>query len=126
MQVDDNTLKRAMFGVMQREPGAADTGLPYLQIRKLWTRTGLRESDLRDAVRVLAEQHCIRLEDVEGTIAVRLTESGRREYGRQTLRLDQLSEEVRQRVALLQARLRSRGGGEQRRRRVNDRPASMP
>lgn len=116
MQIDNSTLARAMLGVLQRCDASANGSVPFPRLRGVWRGTGLRDSDLRDAVRVLAERNCIRLSDAEGSIAVGITESGRK-IASQGLSLDNLRGEVRDRLRLLKARIRPRNEADGRRQR---------
>ncbi len=122
MQLQDSTLKRALLGTLQRcGVDRHQDGVTYATLRDAWRRTGLRESDLRDAVRVLAETGLIRLREAGDSIAVCVTETGRHASGRMELSLEALQREVQDQFILLRARLRRRSTpGGMRRRRAGD------
>ena len=65
---------------------------------------------------MLAERHCIYLSEVDGAIAVAVTETGQR-LARQRVSLENLRAEICARLQLFQARIRPRDSADSRRQR---------
>lgn len=76
MMVTSAALESAFHKVWQRtgaEPGVA---VSFTTLAQEWVGTGMRMSDLRDAVRESIEKGYAQLRDRQGHLAVELTESG--------------------------------------------------
>lgn len=112
MQIEESTLRRALLGVLDAcGVDRYDDGVPWAMLRERWRDTGLRESDLRDAVRILAERGQIILREAGNTLGVGLSDEGRAALRRRPIELGSLRQDIHDQLVLLRARMRRRGSG---------------
>lgn len=76
MQVLDSTLERALLNIYKASGLRAGGLLSVASLQRAWERTGLRNSDFRDAVRILLRQGLLEIRDRPDAMDVMLTAAG--------------------------------------------------
>jgi hypothetical protein len=78
MLISSTTLRIALLRIFNNAGADADDGLAFYDIATAWTSTGLRNSDLRDAVNEMVECGDLRTGEREGALCFSLTAEARR------------------------------------------------
>ncbi|MEQ1438516.1 hypothetical protein AAG565_04065 [Fontimonas sp. SYSU GA230001] len=76
MQVLDSTLERALLSIYDASGLRAGGLLSVAALQRAWERTGLRNSDFRDAVRILLRRGLLEVRDRPDAMDVVLTPAG--------------------------------------------------
>lgn len=76
MQVLDSTLERALLDIFKAGGLQAGGALSVAALQRAWALTGLRESDFRDAVRILLRRGLLEVKDRVDTMDIVLTADG--------------------------------------------------
>lgn len=76
MQVLDSTLERALLGIYKASGLKAGGLLSVTALQRAWERTGLRNTDFRDAVRILLRRGLLEVRDRPDALDVMLTAAG--------------------------------------------------
>ncbi|MGJ8668450.1 MAG: hypothetical protein ACSHXK_03080 [Oceanococcus sp.] len=76
MIVTHSTLEKALQRIFREQNMEAYSSIPFRELQGFWSYTGLRQSDLRDAVRGMFEQNLVDFQNDGGGLAVVLTPSG--------------------------------------------------
>lgn len=76
MHVADSTLERALLKIYQAHGLRAGGRLSIASLQRAWNRTGLRNNDFRDAVRILLGRGYLEVHDRADAMDVALTASG--------------------------------------------------
>jgi hypothetical protein len=80
MQIDSATLRLALTKVLVDGGAMMGRWLSYTEVAAAWQRTGLRGSDLRDAVHEMIESHDLVAADRDGCLSLTLDPSLRRSF----------------------------------------------
>ena len=95
MQVTNSTLEKAMFRILRShelEPWAA---IDFRELQGLWAYTGLRQSDLREAVSYMFQQGLIDFQNDGSGLAIVLTPAGYERGHDQDIQLQTLLRDTR-------------------------------
>lgn len=76
MQITPSTLERAMYQIIREQALTAHTWISHHQLQLHWTASGLRQTDLRDALRLLAESGVVDLVNAGDGLMVSVTDRG--------------------------------------------------
>lgn len=76
MHVADSTLERALLKIYDAHGLRAGGRLSIASLQRAWNRTGLRNNDFRDAVRVLLGRGYLEVHDRPDVMDIALTASG--------------------------------------------------
>jgi hypothetical protein len=78
MQIDSGTLRLALTKVLVENGALTGRWLRYSEVAAAWPRTGMRGSDLRDAVHEMIESHDLAAADNDGALNLALAPGLRR------------------------------------------------
>lgn len=76
MIVTHSTLEKALLRIFREQHMTRYSSLPFRELQGLWAYTGLRQSDLRDALRYMFEQNAIDFQNDGDGLSVVVTPSG--------------------------------------------------
>lgn len=76
MQVVDSTLERALLNIYKTSGLRVGGVLSVAALQRAWSLTGLRDSDFRDAVRILLRRGLLEVRDRPDAMDVMLTAAG--------------------------------------------------
>lgn len=125
MLISSNTLRLALLRIFENAGARAGDNLLFRDIATAWTRTGLRNSDLRDAVNEMIESGGLCSGDCDGALGFSLTPKADRLLTEpdEDMRATRAEDET----TLFQVQLRVRGDLDPGLRRRNaDRPHVSP
>jgi hypothetical protein len=123
MQIDSLTLRLALTKILVESGALTGHWLCYSAVAAAWQRTGLRGSDLRDAVHEMIESHDLAAADHDGALSLALEPRLRRSLSQFDAELTLVA--VDDDVSLRKAALRSLPDPDPGlRRRYDDRAAS--
>jgi len=80
MLVSPTTLELAFWRILHDRRAETGTPLPFGELEQEWDKTGLRRSDLRDAVRMTLERGWVECVPESAGLALRLTSGGYRRF----------------------------------------------
>ncbi len=106
MIVTHSTLEKALLRIFREQSMAAYSSIPFRELQGFWSYTGLRQSDLRDAVRGMFEQNYVDFENANGGLSVVLTPEGAEHIDAPELQLASVISDTRDKLNLHQARKR--------------------
>lgn len=106
MQITDSTLEKAVFRLLREHELAAHASIPFRELQGLWAYTGLRQSDLRDALRIMFDRNYVDFENNGGGLAVVVTPEGYRHAQDTEIHLGSLLKDTRDKLTLRQAEKR--------------------
>ena len=78
MMISENVLEQALAQVFDGK--AAGEKLPLAEISTVWNTLGLRNSDMRDAIREMIECHCLETQSHHGGLEFVLTRRGEQRF----------------------------------------------
>ncbi len=103
MNVTDTTLEKAVFRILREHELEAYTSIQFRELQGLWAYTGLRQSDLRDALRHMFERNYLDFQNDGHGLAVVVTPQGYRHAQDQELHLGSLMRDTWDKLTLLKA-----------------------
>ena len=105
MVISSGALELAVFRILQRHQVTPGEMVAFDELQQGWSHTGLRASDLRDALRSLVDKGCLECPPDGPDLMFRLTDSGQAYFGLAASREDDrhLLEEAEARLAQLPA-----------------------
>lgn len=106
MQITDSTLEKAVFRLLREHELAAHASIPFRELQGLWAYTGLRQSDLRDALRIMFDKNFVDFENNGNGLAVVVTPEGFQHAQDKELHLGSLLKDARDKLILHQAEKR--------------------
>lgn len=119
MQVSSGTLRLALSRILRDREARPAQPIPMAALEQAWAFTGLRQADLRDALRAMMEEDILRAVEKDGALAFALTPDGYGQLYHAELTLPAMLERATDEWTLVQARNRrwvpSRPGWHQRR-----------
>lgn len=78
MMISENGLEQALAQVFDGK--SAGEKLPLAEISTVWHTLGLRNSDMRDAIREMIESHCLETQSHHGGLEFVLTRLGAQRF----------------------------------------------
>lgn len=103
MFVSDSTLEKAVFRILRQHELEAHATLPFRELQGLWAYTGLRQGDLRDALRIMFDRKFIDFENSGDGLQVVVTPEGYEHAREHELHVGSLLRDARDKVTLHQA-----------------------
>ena len=76
MQIPSSTLRLALFEIFADAGATADSSLTFDDIENAWSLTGLRMSDLRDAIHEMIDSRDLHATRLHGNLGFALTPQG--------------------------------------------------
>ena len=110
MIVTHSTLEKALLRIFREQNMEAYSSLPFRELQGFWSYTGLRQSDLRDAVRGMFEQNQVDFQNDGGGLAVVLTPEGAEHLTDSEFHLGSALRDTMDKVSLRKAKKRVRAG----------------
>ena len=110
MIVTHSTLEKALLRIFREQNMEAYSSLPFRELQGFWSYTGLRQSDLRDAVRGMFEQNQVDFQNDGGGLAVVLTPDGAEHLRDSEFHLSSALRDTVDKVSLHKARKRISSG----------------
>ncbi len=103
MQITESTLEKAVFRLLREHELEPHASIPFRELQGLWAYTGLRQGDLRDALRIMFDKNYVDFENNGDGLAVVITPTGYQHAQESELRLSSLLADARDKVTLRQA-----------------------
>ena len=103
MIVTQSTLEKAISRIFREQHMQAYSSMPFRELRGFWAYTGLRDSDLRDAVRYMFEQNHLDFQNDGQGLAVVITPQGAAELNSAEFSLGSVVRDSRDKLNLRQA-----------------------
>ncbi|RZO85226.1 hypothetical protein [Oceanococcus atlanticus] len=127
MIVTHSTLEKALLRIFREQHMTRYSSLPFRELQGLWAYTGLRQSDLRDALRYMFEQNAIDFQNDGQGLSVVVTPHGASMMNDSELHLGSVLRDTRDKLSLHKASQRqdSRIAGGSTRMRAEDRPSAQ-
>lgn len=103
MRVTESTLEKAVFRIVRQHELEAYASIPFREMQGLWAYTGLRQGDLRDALRSMFEKRYIDFENDGDGLSVVITPEGCERGREHELQVAHLLRDSRDKLTLHQA-----------------------
>lgn len=107
MIVTHSTLEKALARIFREQHMEAYSSIPFRELQGFWSYTGLRQSDLRDAVRCMFEQNHVDFQNDSGGLSVILTPAGAEHVNDSEVHMSSVIRDTIDKVSLHQAKKRS-------------------
>lgn len=106
MIVTHSTLEKALLRIFREQNMQAFSSLLFRELQGFWSYTGLRQSDLRDAVRCMFEQNRVDFQNDGQGLAVVLTPNGAEQMREAELQLSSVLRDSTDKFTLHKAKKR--------------------
>lgn len=103
MHITDSTLEKAVFRILREHELEAYASMPFREMQGLWAYTGLRQGDLRDALRIMFDRNYIDFENSGDGLSIVVTPQGYRHGRDSELHVGSLIRDTRDKVTLHRA-----------------------
>lgn len=124
MRVTTTTLEKAVFRILKDHNLEPYDAVEFRELQAEWARTGLRQDDLRDALRQMFERDLLDFQNDGRGLSIIVTREGYEHATHGEMRLSTLVDDARDRYALYKASQRVRGNARAAGRRSQDQAAS--
>lgn len=112
MIVTHSTIAKALARIFREHHMEAYSAIPFRELQGFWSYTGLRQSDLRDAVRCMFEQNQVDFQNDGGGLSVVLTPDGAEQIRNGEFKFGNVLRDTVDKFSLHQARKRTSSGSQ--------------